>query len=62
MDDVVTAIQCGTDVIEDESLNVDMYRAMIDKHFQTQYKNCDYNICHFMTDGIRNNRFHEVCY
>ena len=62
MDDVVTAIQCGTDVIEDESLNVDMYRAMIDKHFQTQCKNCDYNICHFMTDGILNTRFHEVCY
>ena len=62
MDDVVTAIQCGTEVIEDDSLNVDMYRAMIDKHFQTQYKNCDYNIYHFMTDGIRNNRFHEVCY
>lgn len=62
MDNVVIAIQCGTDLIEDDRLNVDMYRAMIDKHFQTQYKNCDYNIFHFMTDGIRNNRFHEVCY
>ena len=62
MDNVVIAIQCGTDLIEDDQLNVDLYHAMIDKYFQTQYKNCDYNICHFMTDGIRNNRFHEVCY
>ena len=62
MDSVVSAIQCGTDLIEDDRLNVDMYRAMIDKHFQTQYKNCNYSICHFMTDGIRNNRFYETGY
>ena len=62
MDGVISAIQCGTDLIEDERLNVNMYRTMIDQHFQTQYKNCDYSICHFMTEGIRNNRFYETCY
>lgn len=62
MDSVISAIQCGTDLIEDDRLDIDMYRAMIDKHFQTQYKNCDYSICHFMTEGVRNNRFYETCY
>ena len=62
MDSVVSAIQCGTDLMRDDRLDVDMYRDMIDKHFQTQYQNCDYSICHFMTEGICNNRFHESCY
>ena len=48
--------------MRDDRLDVDMYRDMIDKHFQTQYQNCDYSICHFMTEGICNNRFHESCY
>lgn len=62
MDNIISAIQCGTDLIEDDRLDIDMYHAMIDKHFQTQYTDCDYNICHFMTEGIRNNRFYETRY
>lgn len=62
MDNVISAIQCGTDLIEDDILDTNMYHAMIDKHFSTQYTDCDYNICHFMTEGIRNNRFYETCY
>ena len=62
MDSVVTAIQSGTELIEDYGSDIEMYHAMIDRHFQTQYTNCDYNICHFMTEGIRNNRFYEECY
>lgn len=62
MDSVVTAIQCGTDLIGDYGPDVEMYHAMIDKHFQTQYTDCDYSIYHFMTEGIRNNRFYEACY
>ncbi len=62
MDGVIAAIQCGTDLIKDNQLDVNMYHTIIDKHFQTQYKNCDYSICHFMTEGIRNNRFYETCY
>ncbi len=39
----------------------DAYYAMIDKHFQTQYQDCDYNICPFMSEEVRNNRFYETC-
>ena len=60
MDNVVSAIQTGTDMVQD--IDVEAYYAMIDQHFQTQYENCDYSICHFMTEGIRNNRFYEACY
>lgn len=60
MDNVVSAIQTGTDMVQD--IDVEAYYAMIDQHFQTQYENCDYSICHFMSEGIRNNRFYEVCY
>lgn len=60
MDSIIEAISIGTDMVEDTDF--DAYRNMIDKHFQTQYKNCDYNICHFMTEGVRNNRFYETEY
>lgn len=29
------------------------YPAMIDAHFRTKYRNCDYNICHFFSGCIR---------
>lgn len=35
---------------------------MIDQHFKTLYKNCDYNILHFMSENIRINRMYEVAY
>lgn len=35
---------------------------MIDKHFQTHYKNCDYSVLHFASHSIMANRFYEVCY
>lgn len=60
MDKVIESIQFGTDIVEDADF--DTYKVMIDKHFKTQYSNCDYHICHFMTDEIRNNRFYETCY
>ncbi len=60
MDKVVKALIDGSENVPD--VDFDIYKAMIDKHFITQYDNCDYNICHFMTEGIRNNRFYEVCY
>lgn len=52
MDGVVGRLLSGTDYID--SIDFKMYQEMIDKHFRTQYKNCDYSICHFMTEGIRN--------
>ncbi|MCM3405924.1 hypothetical protein [Cytobacillus oceanisediminis] len=35
---------------------------MIDKHFETKYRNCDYNILHFMSGNIRELRMYEVAY
>lgn len=60
MDRVIEALICGSENAPD--VDLDTYKAMIDQHFKTQYDNCDYNICHFMTEGIRNNRFYEACY
>lgn len=60
MDGVISALQSGSDMVD--GIDFDTYKAIIEQHFKTQYDNCDYNICHFMTEGIRNNRFYEVCY
>jgi len=38
------------------------YETLIDKHFQTQYRNCDYNINHFFSGDIRIIRFYEELY
>ena len=43
-------------------VSVDSYYAMIDKHFITKYKRCDYNINHFFSGRIRELRFYESCY
>ena len=40
----------------------DDYEALINKHFQTQYHNCDYNINHFFNGDIRLLRFYEELY
>ena len=38
------------------------YGPLIDKHFQTQYRNCDYNINHFFSGDIRLLRYYEELY
>ena len=38
------------------------YFAMIDQHFQTKYRQCDYNINHFFSGKIRELRYYETCY
>ena len=60
MDSVISALQSGSDMVDD--IDPETYAALIEQHFKIQYNNCDYNICHFMTEGIRNNRFYETCY
>ena len=35
---------------------------MINKHFDTEYKNCDYNILHFVSEGVKVRRFYEAVY
>lgn len=36
------------------------YPAIIDLHFKTVYRNCDYNINHFFSGRIREYRYYEV--
>lgn len=62
MDSVIHALMCGTDNLDPSELDINAYKVMIDQHFKIPYKDSDYNICHFMTEGIRNNRFFETCY
>lgn len=35
------------------------YPALIEKHFQTKYRNCDYNVNHFFSGRIRELRYYE---
>ena len=36
------------------------YRFLIDRHFQTRYRNCDYNINHFFSGRVRALRMKET--
>ena len=42
-------------------LDADCYPEMIDRHFQTKYRHCDYRINHFFSGCVRINRFYETC-
>ena len=60
MNSVVSALYSGSEMLDGH--DPETYKAMIERHFQIQYQDCDYNICHFMSEGIRNNRYYESCY
>ncbi len=60
MNGVIERLLSSTEVIEE--FIYENYVSMIDKHFETHYINCDYSICHFMTEGIRNYRYYESVY
>ena len=45
-----------------DSPEVDEWKQMIDKHFETEYADCDYNILHFITDGVKIKRMYETIY
>lgn len=62
MSGMLDRLVSGSEKTSDYRFDTEVYEALIDKHFRTQYKNCDYNICHFMTEEIRNNRFYETLY
>ena len=62
MDSVISAFLSSTDNLDGLEYDPEVYHAMIDRHFQTQYQDCDYIICHFMSEEVRNNRFYETCY
>lgn len=38
----------------------DCYKYLINLHFKTQYRHCDYNINHFFSGKIRELRLHEM--
>lgn len=61
IDKIIELYAFGTDLVCgcDDS---DVYEVLIDKHFETEYKNCDYNICHFMSEEILNHRYYETLY
>lgn len=50
---------------DDEARWIDLspeeYELMIDQHFVTNYARCDYNINHFFSGKIRDNRYYETC-
>ena len=43
-------------------IDAEAYEALIDNHFQTDYRDCDYNINHFFSGDIRLMRFYEELY
>lgn len=43
-------------------LTLEHIKMAIDKHFLTEYENCDYNILHFVEGDIIRNRIYEECY
>ena len=49
----------GSDYREVEPEN---YPDVIDKHFRTKYRHCDYNINHFFAGRIRELRWFETVY
>lgn len=47
---------------EDIELGPGMYDGLIEQHFSTKYRHCDYNINHFFSGSIRRLRFYEILY
>lgn len=41
-------------------VDLEDYKAIIDQHFKTRYRSCDYNINHFFSGRIRELRYYEV--
>jgi len=42
------------------SIDPEFYQDMIDQHFKTKYRNCDYNINHFFSGRVRELRWLEI--
>lgn len=52
-----------TEQYYDSDLVGEAFEKVADQHFKTNYKNCDYNILHFISGKIRENRAFEAdCY
>ena len=47
---------------DDDILTLEDYQVIIDQHFITKYRDCDYNINHFFSGRIREMRYYETLY
>lgn len=56
---IINSIIYPPDIIDDWR-NMNCWSFMVEKHFNTVYKNCDYSICHFLTNGVLEHRFYEI--
>ncbi|MFV0497242.1 MAG: hypothetical protein ACK5L0_03600 [Candidatus Fimivivens sp.] len=45
-----------------QDIDPESYQDLIDQHFRTQYRNCNYRINHFFSGSIRTLRYYETCY
>lgn len=44
----------------DKEVLGNIFKRIVDQHFQTKYKKCDYNINHFISGRIMLNRYYEI--
>ena len=47
------------DTFTSRALPANSWREIIDRHFVTDYDDCDYNILHFITEGVLKHRMYE---
>lgn len=59
---VIENIMVGRGRYHDFDFDLGNLEDIIDKHFLTEYKNCDFNILHFISGEITTNRYYEVAY
>ncbi len=45
-----------------QDIDPESYQDLIDQHFRTQYRNCNYRINHFFSGSIRALRYYETLY
>lgn len=58
MKTVIEAIMSFDGIADWRDINI--WQALIDVHFETKYKNCDYSICHFASYEVLKNRLYEI--
>ena len=58
----IIVIMPSLDDAGNRDIDPEGYEVLIDKHFLTQYRNCDYNINHFFSGDIRQLRLYEELY
>ncbi len=51
-----------SDLERQHQIALESLKRMIDQHFKTDYRDCDYNILHFVSDGVKVHRMYEVAY